>query len=266
VAATGRLSCQDPNLQNIPVRTPLGRKIREAFKPKKAGWSYLAADYSQIELRLLAHLTEDPALITAFTANEDIHTYTASLIFNVPIEEVTVDQRYQAKTVNFATIYGQQAFGLSQLLGIDHKTAVLFIQMYFQRYPKVKQFLDSSKEFTRRTGKAVTLFGRERLIPEIHNKNVAIRTAAERLAINTPIQGTQADIIKSAMVRIDQRLEEEKMQGYMILQIHDELIFEAPDEELARLEQIVIEEMTGVIQLKVPLIVDIHIGKNWKEC
>jgi DNA polymerase-1 len=266
VTATGRLSCQDPNLQNIPVRTHLGRQIREAFRPQKEGWSFLAADYSQIELRLLAHLSEDPALITAFNADEDIHTFTASLIFGVSLEEVTKEQRYQAKTVNFGIIYGQQAFGLAQELGIDPKTASLFIQMYFQRYPKVKEFLNSYKESARQTGKAVTLIGRERLIPEIHSKNMAIRIGAERLAINTPIQGTAADLIKTAMLHIEERLKKERKKGYMILQIHDELIFEVPDEELPSMKELVRETMEGVMKLKVPLVVDINIGKNWKEC
>ncbi|MBA2367772.1 MAG: DNA polymerase I [Candidatus Protochlamydia sp.] len=266
VAATGRLACQDPNLQNIPVRTELGRKIREAFRPQKEGWSYLAADYSQIELRLLAHLSEDPALIRAFTANEDIHAFTASLIFGIPLEEVSKQQRYQAKAVNFGIIYGQQAFGLSQELGIDTKTAAAFIHLYFQRYHKVKEFMESRKENARQTGRATTLMGRERLLPEMKSQNAMIRAAAERLAVNTPIQGTQADLIKKAMLQIDKKLMHEKKKGFMILQIHDELIFEVPDEEVESLSKLVQNTMEGVMQLKVPLIVDIHIGKNWKEC
>lgn len=266
VTATGRLSCQDPNLQNIPVRTEVGRQIREAFRPQKKGWSFLAADYSQIELRLLAHLSDDPVLVSAFQANEDIHAVTASLIFNIPLTEVTREQRYQAKTVNFGIIYGQQAFGLAQELSIDPKTASTFIQMYFQRYKKVKEFVEESKASARLTGKAVTLFGRERLIPEINSKNMNIRTAAERLAINTPIQGTQADLIKKAMIQIDQELTDRKKKSYMVLQIHDELIFEVPDEELLEMTELVKKTMENVMELKVPLIVDVHIGKNWKEC
>ena len=264
--ATGRLSCQDPNLQNIPVRTEIGRKIREAFRPQFDGWSYLAADYSQIELRLLAHLSEDPILTRAFLANEDVHTFTASQIFNIPMTEVSKEQRNQAKTVNFGIMYGQQAFGLSQELGIDPKTAALFIQKYFERYHKVKDFLEKSKAIARSTGKAVTLLGRERLIPEINSSNAHIRMMAERLAINTPIQGTQADLIKMAMLQIEQKLKEKKLTGYMILQIHDELIFEVPDNELEEIKAIVHDCMVGVMPLKVPLIVDINIGKNWKEC
>lgn len=266
VAATGRLACQNPNLQNIPVRTEVGRKIREAFKPQLPGWSYLAADYSQIELRLLAHLSEDPILMNAFETQQDIHTFTASQIFNISIEEVTKEQRNQAKTVNFGIMYGQQAFGLSQELGIDPKTAAYFIQMYFERYHKVKNFIDQSKAQARLAGKAVTLLGRERLIPEITSPNTNIRMGAERLAVNTPIQGTQADLIKLAMLEIDREFTKRRLKAYMILQIHDELIFEVPDQEIEEVKQIVHHLMTNVMQLKIPLVVDINVGKNWKEC
>lgn len=264
--ATGRLSCQDPNLQNIPVRTAIGSKIREAFRPQKEGWSYLSADYSQIELRLLAHLSEDEALIHAFETNQDIHTFTASQIFSVPLEEVTKEQRHQAKAVNFGIMYGQQAFGLSQELKIDQKKAALFIHTYFERYSKVKAFIDFCKQKARESGKAVTLYGRERLIPEITSSNAILRGVAERLAVNTPIQGTQADLIKMAMLEIDRKIKTEKLQGYMILQIHDELIFEIPDEEIESFTKLVHEAMTTVVKLKIPLIVDINVGKNWKEC
>lgn len=266
MAATGRLSCQDPNLQNIPVRTEVGRKIREAFRPQNSGWSYLSADYSQIELRILAHLSEDPILMAAFLAGDDIHTYTASQIFNIPQEEVSKEQRNQAKTVNFGIMYGQQAFGLSQELGIDPKTAASFIQMYFQRYSKVKELIDKNKALVHETGKAISLFGRERIIPEINSPNAHIRMMAERLAINTPIQGTQADLIKMAMLEIEQQLKKRKLQTYMILQIHDELLFEVPDYELEEVKTLVHDAMVGVISLKVPLIVDMNVGKNWKEC
>lgn len=266
VAATGRLASQDPNLQNIPVRTEIGRKIREAFRPQNEGWSFLAADYSQIELRLLAHLSEDPVLISAFNEKEDIHAFTASLIFGVPVEEVTREQRHQAKAVNFGIIYGQQAFGLSQELKIDTKTAGAFIHMYFHRYQKVKEFIDSCKELARQTGKAVTVLGRERLIPEINSPNSMIRVAAERLAINMPIQGSQADIIKLAMLEINRRLKSENLRSFMILQIHDELIFEVPNEEVETMSLLVRDVMENIMSLKVPLTVDIHVGKNWKEC
>jgi len=262
-AATGRLSCQDPNLQNIPVRTTEGLKIREAFRPEKPGWNYLAADYSQIELRLLAHLSEDPTLLDAFQNNRDIHTHTASLIFDLPVSLVTKEHRHSAKAVNFGIIYGQQAFGLSQELHISVKEADRFIRTYFERYPSVKAFLEKCKDSARVTGKAVTMTGRERLIPEINSRNAQIRQAAERLAVNTPFQGTAADLIKMAMLKIQN---EWKGLAKMILQIHDELVFEVPDEEVERLSQQVRHTMQNVMQLKIPLVVDIVIGKNWKEC
>ncbi len=266
VAATGRLSCQDPNLQNIPVRGEEGKKIREAFKPQKSHESFVAADYSQIELRLLAHLSEDPALVKAFREGEDIHAYTAALVFGVPIEEVSSQMRHQAKAVNFGIVYGQQAFGLSQQLGIEYEEADAFIRRYFERYSKVKEFLNFCKESVRKTGRAITLTGRQRPIPEIHSKNPAIRAGAERLAINTPLQGTAADLIKMAMIQVDDYLQRHSHQGRMILQIHDELLFETPDVEAKDLAKNVKKIMEGVFSLNVPLIVDISIGKNWGEC
>lgn len=265
-AATGRLSCQDPNLQNIPIRTEIGRALREAFRPQKAGWCYLSADYSQIELRLLAHFSEDPSLLKAFNNEEDIHRFTASIILNVPLDQVTKEQRHRAKAVNFGIIYGQQAFGLAKTLGIGIDEASAFIKLYFERYPRIREFLESCKEKARSTGKAVTLLGRERAIPEIQNKNIQIRSAAERLAVNTPLQGTGADLIKLAMLKIDQKLEKEQTLGFMILQIHDSLIFELPDFERIDIEALVKREMEHAYPLKVPLTVDISIGKNWKEC
>ncbi len=266
VTATGRLSCQDPNLQNIPVRTEAGRKIREAFRPEKSGWSYLSADYSQVELRLLAHFTEDPNLLEAFHHNQDIHAHTAATIFSLPPEEVTREMRTQAKAVNFGILYGQQAFGLSQELNIELSDASAFIEMYFKQFPKVLDFLESCKEKVRESGKAVTHTGRERAIPEITSKNYMIRMAAERLAVNTPIQGTAADIMKLAMIRINQTIQDAQLKSFMVLQIHDELIFEVPDEEIETLRPLVKDAMEGAISLKVPLTVDIAIGKNWKEC
>ncbi len=266
VAATGRLSCQDPNLQNIPVRTKEGKEIREAFKPQKPHHCFVAADYSQIELRLLAHLSEDPILIKAFREGEDIHSYTAALVFGIPLKEVTPQMRYQAKAVNFGILYGQQAFGLSQQLGIDYKEAEIFIDTYFERYAKVKEFLNFCKESVRKTGRAVTLTGRQRPIPEIHSKNPAIRSSAERLAINTPLQGTAADLIKMAMIQVDAYLQHHPHAGKMILQIHDELLFETLDEKAKELASQVKSIMEGVFTLNVPLIVDISIGKNWGEC
>jgi DNA polymerase-1 len=266
VAATGRLSCQDPNLQNIPVRTEEGMKIREVFKPQKPHYSFVAADYSQIELRLLAHLSEDPVLLKAFREGEDIHTYTAALVFDVALKEVTPQMRYQAKAVNFGIIYGQQAFGLSQQLNIDYNKAEEFIRAYFKRYAKVKEFLNFCQENVRKTGHAVTLTGRQRPIPEIYSKNPVIRTAAERLAINTPLQGTAADLIKMAMIQVDAYLERHPEKGRMVLQIHDELLFEAPDEEANSLANKVKNIMEEIFSLNVPLIVNISIGKNWREC
>lgn len=262
VAATGRLSCQNPNLQNIPIRTEIGKKIRTAFRPEKDNWSYLAADYSQIELRLLAHFSRDPHLIEAFQTGKDVHAHTASIIFNIPLAEVTREQRYNAKAVNFGVIYGQQAFGLSQELGIELRDAAAFINAYFKQYSKVKEFIEECKEKARQTGKAVTSIGRERLIPEIHSKNAQIRSLAERLAVNTPLQGTAADMIKMAMLQIDKKLQ----HGYMILQIHDELIFEVPDHAIEETAVLVKETMENVMNLCIPLVVDVEVGKNWAEC
>ncbi len=266
VAATGRLACRDPNLQNIPIRSVEGKKIREAFTPEKEGWSYLGADYSQIELRLLAHLSQDPKLIEAFNKGEDIHAFTASTVFNVPLDQVTKKQRSHAKAVNFGILYGQQAYGLSQGLDISVKEASEFINTYFERYPDVKKYLNTCIEEARKTGVATTMEGRKRPLSEIHNKNQMIRAAAERLAVNTPLQGTQADIIKKAMILIDQELQKDPSLGSMVLQIHDELIFEVPDSKIDKLKTLVNEIMENITKLSVPLVVNIAIGKNWAEC
>ncbi len=266
VAATGRLSCRDPNLQNIPIRNEEGKNIRKAFRPEKPGWCYLAADYSQIELRLLAHFSGDPVLTEAFKSGEDIHVKTAATIFNISPDKVTEEMRYRAKAVNFGVIYGQQAFGLAKELGIDFNEAKKFIEKYFETFPSVKKYLEECKEKARQEGKAVTFTGRERAIPEIHSKNQQIRSAAERLAVNTPLQGSAADLIKKAMLQIDSLLLKENYLGYMILQIHDELIFELPDFEEPIIRTIVKANMENAISLNVPLIVNISVGKNWKEC
>ncbi|HNA62062.1 MAG TPA: DNA polymerase I [Rhabdochlamydiaceae bacterium] len=263
VAATGRLSCQDPNLQNIPVRTADGKKIRSAFKPQDSQWSFISADYSQIELRLLAHLSEDPVLLRAFNEGEDVHAYTASVVFDIPLKEVTDEMRHKAKAVNFGILYGQQAFGLSQGLKIDFRDAASFIETYFKRYPRVREFLEFCKESARQTGRVVTMTGRQRPIPDILAKNPQARAAAERLAINTPLQGTAADLIKIAMIQIDQVMSKD---AHMLLQIHDELLFESPDNHIETLSTQVKTIMEGVMQLKVPLEVHISIGKNWGEC
>ncbi len=261
VAATGRLSCQDPNLQNIPLHSA----IRSCFKPEQ-GSRFLGADYSQIELRLLAHFSEDPELTKAFNTGRDIHIHTASLIFGVSEKEVTSPMRQAAKTVNFGIVYGQSAFGLSKQLGIPIKEASEFIKTYFARYPRVLEYLEQSKEQVRKLGYSKTLTGRQRPIPEIHNQNPSIRHAAERLAINTPLQGTAADLIKIAMIDIDRLIRERNLKGKMILQIHDELIFEIPDREVPLFEAIVKEKMEHVLRLNVPIEVHIAIGKNWAEC
>ncbi len=266
VAATGRLSCQDPNLQNIPVRTKEGKSIRSCFKPEKKGWSFIGGDYSQIELRLLAHFTEDPELIRAFLAKEDIHAYTASQIFFLPITMITPEMRTLAKAVNFGILYGQSAFGLSQTLKIPLKEAATFIKTYFEQYPSVQAYLEECKEKAKKTGVATTLTGRTRPIPEIHNKNPSIRSAAERLAVNTPLQGTAADLIKKAMIAIAAEIQKQNLRGKMILQIHDELIFEVPDEEILTFRKMIQDKMENVFKFKVPIEVDISVGKNWAEC
>ncbi len=265
VTATGRLSCQNPNLQNIPVRSEEGRKIRGAFSPQMEDGRYLSADYSQIELRLLAHMSQDPALIEAFQKGRDIHTSTAMAVFDASSDQVTKEMRLQAKVVNFGIIYGQQAFGLSQELGIELKEAAKFIQKYFEKYPRVKEFLEECKEKTRQSGMATTLMNRRRMIPEIHSPNPTIRAAAERLAVNTPLQGTQADIIKIAMIKLYHQLRKSP-EIKMILQIHDELIFELPRKKIIAFRPIVQDIMEHVMPLSVPLQVNIEIGKNWGEC
>lgn len=266
VAATGRLSCQDPNLQNIPVRSKEGLAIRSCFRPEMPHWFYVGADYSQIELRILAHFSEDPELVRAFHDHQDIHTHTASLVYDIPPAMVTSEMRDLAKVVNFGIIYGQGPFGLSRQLGISMREASEFIQKYFERYPKVHDFLESCKAIARKTGAATTLTGRRRPIPEIDNKNPSIRAAADRLAVNTPLQGTAADLIKMAMIEIDRTIGEDELEGKMILQIHDELIFEVPVEEVAVFEKIVKEKMETVLKLNVPIEVHLAVGKNWAEC
>lgn len=263
---TGRLSCQDPNLQNIPIRSEIGREIRACFKPQARGWLFLGADYSQIELRLLAHLSQDPELLHAFQEGQDIHAYTASRVFGVALHEVTSAMRAQAKTVNFGILYGQGAYGLSRQLHIPLHEASHFIETYFARYRKVRAYTEECIQSVKEKGFSETLTGRRRPIPEIMNKNPAIRAAAERLAINTPLQGTAADLIKMAMVAIDRAMRKERLQAALLLQIHDELIFEAPESEMARLQEIVKKEMEEVLALSVPLEVQISVGENWGEC
>jgi DNA polymerase-1 len=262
VAATGRLSSNEPNLQNIPIRRELGRDIRRGFIPRQ-GWSFLAADYSQIELRLLAHLSGDPAFVQAFQSGGDIHRQTASLIFDVPVDQVTKDMRASAKTINFATIYGQGPHALSIQLKIPFADAKEFIERYFVRFSKVREFLDSMKAFAREHGYVQTIFNRRRYIPELRDRNFNIRAFGERTAQNSPIQGSAADLIKMAMINIQRALTSRGLDSRMLLQVHDELVFEVPAGELDVVREIVRHEMEHAAELSVPLVVDLGIGENW---
>jgi DNA polymerase-1 len=263
-AATGRLSSSNPNLQNIPIRTEEGREIRAAFIPEP-GWDLLVADYSQIELRLLAHMSNDPVLIESFTNHEDIHTRTAAEVFKVHPAMVSSEMRRSAKAVNFGIVYGQTPFGLAQTLCIDRKEAELYIRRYFERYAGVREFIDRTIAEVRLAGVAKTLFGRRRPIPDMQSRNPAARSFAERTAVNTPLQGTAADLIKIAMIRIARLLEQQRMQSRMLLQVHDELVFETPPAERDQLKQLVKREMESVYSLSVPLVVEVGTGPNWRD-
>ena len=262
-AATGRLSSSDPNLQNIPTRTELGRRIRGAFVARE-GTTMLSADYSQIELRLLAHLSGDDGLIDAFLNKADIHRSTAAEVLGLELEDVTSEQRSRAKAVNFGIVYGQTPFGLAKQLGISRDEAEGFIDRYFGRYPRVRDYIETSLVEARETGETRTMFGRIRQIPEINSKNGMRRSMAERMAINAPLQGSAADIIKLAMIRVSEGLREESLVTQMVLQVHDELLFEIPEDEMDVVEQ-VRGWMSGVAELRVPLIVDTKSGPNWKD-
>ena len=262
--ATGRLSSSDPNLQNIPIRTELGREIRAAFVAEK-GKILLSADYSQIELRVMAHFSGDPVLTEAFRRGEDIHARTAQEVFGVGPMAQTAEHRRAAKAINFGIIYGLSAFGLAQQLGIEQKEAAQFISAYFTRYRGVKEYLDRALAETRKTGVAKTLFGRIRPMSEINSPQMQLRNFAQRTALNSPLQGTAADLIKLAMIHIDRRLGEENFKANMILQVHDELLFESPEQEREALEKLVREEMEGVYALSVPLVVEIGAGPNWRD-
>jgi DNA polymerase-1 len=263
-ASTGRLNSSDPNLQNIPIRRELGKDIRRGFIPR-AGWQLLAADYSQIELRLLAHLSGDPAFVAAFKAGGDIHRQTASVIFGVDISAVTSEMRSRAKTINFATIYGQGAHALSRQLKVEHAEAKAFIETYFERFAGVRKWLDDSIAGARERGYVETIFGRRRYIPEIHDRNFNTRAFGERLSQNSPIQGSAADLIKLAMIQIHAALFSAKMESRMLLQVHDELVFEFPASEEKALRSLVDAKMTGAVALNVPLVVDQGTGPNWLE-
>jgi len=264
VAATGRLSSSEPNLQNIPIRTEIGRSIRDAFVARE-GWSVLSADYSQIELRVLAHLSHDPELVEAYTQNEDVHVRTARAIFGVDTAGVTREMRGQAKTVNFAVIYGQTQFALARNLGIERNEAARYIKAFFERYAGVKRYMDEVVAKARVTGVTHTLLGRVRTLPDLNNRNRQLREAAERIARNTPIQGTAADIIKLAMVAIGRGIEERGLQSRMLLTVHDELVFEAPPDEQSALEALVVDAMENAISLDVPLVVERAWGSSWGQ-
>ena len=264
VTATGRLSSSNPNLQNLPVRTERGRLIREAVIPDE-GCLFLSADYSQIELRLMAHFSQDEHMLAAFRSGQDIHAATAARIYKQPLEAVTKDQRRKAKTANFGIIYGISAFGLSQQLDCPRAEAKQLIDDYFAAFPRVISYIESQKELARQKGYAQTLFGRKRYLPDIHSQNATVRSFAERNAVNAPIQGTAADIIKMAMVSIHRRLKEEGLKAQMIMQVHDELNFNVPVDEVERVREIVVSEMQNAVHLSIPLIAECGVGKNWLE-
>lgn len=265
VTATGRLSSSEPNLQNIPVRTDIGRKIRELFVPDTGFAALLSADYSQIELRVLAHMSGDASLIAAFLGNKDIHTATAAEVFGVPESEVTSQMRSRAKAVNFGIVYGISDYGLSRDIGVNRKEAGLYIENYFARYPGVKNYIDQMVADARECGYVTTLFGRRRYLPEIHSSNFNLRSFAERTAMNTPIQGTAADIIKKAMVEVYRRLKAAELKSRILLQVHDELVLEVVAEEQGEVAAIVKSAMEGAVSLAIPLSTDVKTGKNWAE-
>jgi DNA polymerase-1 len=264
VAATGRLSSSDPNLQNIPIRRELGRDIRRGFVARE-GWQLIVADYSQVELRLLAHLSGDPAFVAAFSSGGDIHRQTAAVIFGIPLDDVTGEMRARAKTINFATIYGQGANALARQLKLTHAEARDFIATYFERFGGVRAYLDGQVEFAKQNGYVETIFHRRRYIPELKDRNFNVRAFGERVATNAPIQGSAADLIKVAMIRIHRALLDGGYQGRMILQVHDELVFEAPPAEVTVFRDLVCREMEGAVALKVPLVVDLGVGPNWLD-
>ena len=264
VTATGRLSSSDPNLQNIPIRTEEGREIRSAFIPRK-GWHMLSADYSQVELRILAHYSDDKILIQSFLDDEDIHSRTACEVFRISPDMITDELRRQAKAINFGIIYGMSAFGLSKQLEISQKMAKTYIDNYFSRYQGVKQFLDETIAQAHETKQTSTFLGRIRLLPDIASSNNIVRKAAERTAINTPIQGSAADLIKLAMIEVDRRLREEAFKSRMLLSVHDEIVLEVPPEEIDPVGGMVRNAMENIWELAVPLKVNLATGANWAE-
>jgi DNA polymerase-1 len=265
LTATGRLSSSKPNLQNIPIRTERGKEIRKAFVPSSPDGLIVSADYSQIELRIMAHLSCDSHLIEAFRKGQDVHAITAAKIFGIDPSEVTADQRRIAKTANFGIMYGISAFGLSQRLKMSRAEAKKIIDDYFANFPAISSYINDTIAAARETGYVETIFGRRRYLPDINSRNATVRSLAERNAINAPIQGTSADIIKLAMINVSRRLDAEGMKSRMVLQIHDELMFDAVPEEVDHLQKIVTEEMENVISLSIPLTVECNHGNNWLE-
>ena len=265
VAATGRLSSNNPNLQNIPIRTPRGREIRKAFVPRGDDYTLLAADYSQIELRIIAELSEDPGLIETFVNELDVHTATASRIYGIPLEEVTPDMRRNAKTVNFGIVYGISAFGLSERLNIPRKEAAEIIDQYFSKYPGVKSYMESTIAFARANGYVETMMGRRRYLRDINSANATVRGFAERNAINAPVQGSSADMIKIAMINIYDSMKSQGLKSKMILQVHDELVFDTLKSEVEIMKKIVEEKMKSAIPMTVPVEVDMNTGDNWLQ-
>ncbi|MFG0318118.1 MAG: DNA polymerase, partial [Planctomycetota bacterium JB042] len=265
VAATGRLSSADPNLQNIPIRTEDGRRIREAFVPRREGNLLLSADYSQVELRILAHLSGDDQLRRAFREGKDVHRWTASLIFGMEIGEVPPDLRGRAKAINFGVVYGMGPQRLAQETGMSVADAQEFIEAYFRTFAGVKEFLDRTLEDARRNGYVTTILGRRRYISELDSKHPRMAAMAKNVAVNTPIQGSAADLIKVAMLRLHERLASERLDARMILQVHDELVLDVPEGELDRTRETVVDVMEKAFELEVPLVVDVGTGKNWLE-
>ena len=265
VAATGRLSSNNPNLQNIPIRTERGQQVRKAFIPRDENHVLMAADYSQIELRIIAALSKDEGMLSAFQNNEDIHRATAAKVFNVALEEVTREQRSNAKTVNFGIVYGVSAFGLSQQTNLNRSEAKELIETYYATYPKLRAYMQDQVDFARENGYVATVLGRRRYLKDINSQNAIVRGAAERNAVNAPIQGSAADIIKLAMIAIQRRLHTESWKSKMLLQVHDELVFDVPKDEIEPLKEMVKNEMENAFEINVPLVVDIGIGNNWLE-
>jgi DNA polymerase-1 len=265
VAATGRLSSNNPNLQNIPIRTERGKEVRKSFIPRDENYVLLAADYSQIELRIIAALSEEENMIEAFKNGEDIHASTAAKVFNVPLDEVTREQRSNAKTVNFGIVYGVSAFGLSNQTDLSRSEAKELIDTYYETYPKLKAYMSTQVEFARKRGYVETVLNRRRYLKDINSANAMVRSGAERNAVNAPIQGSAADIIKLAMINIHNRFEKEGFKSKMLLQVHDELVFDAHKDELETIRPIIKYEMENAFKLSVPLDVELGIGENWLQ-